>query len=363
VRHGFGAGAVCAALAATLTGCGGGHRRPGATTGAAAPAPSTRTAPSPRPAPPPPRRLRFAGRPRVAAQGIPFPTNVAFDHRGRMWVTSGAGGPRASDGVWYVPRRGPPRHVAAGLETALGLRWAAGRLYVGHITNPSTGRVTVLWGFDGRRFRRRAVALDGLPVGRHTVDSIVGGPNGRLYVGVGSIEDNRGRPGRVLSFRPGGHTARLEATGLRNPYGLAFSGRRLLVTDNGRDDLGPFRPPEELDAFDPSGPVVGFGFPGCHGQGGRSCAGTRAPLARFPAHASSDGLAVEGTRAYVAENGSSFAANPTGSDVRRVDLRTGRSSILWRSPVAHDPLGLAIGPGGDLYVTLFLSGRVIRFAR
>ena len=296
------------------------------------------------------------------ATGIPFATNVVFDHRGRMWVTSGAGGPRASDGVWYVPRDRRPRHVAAGLTTALGLRWAQGRLYVGHITTPTNGRVTVLWGFDGRRFRHRSVALDGLEVGRHTVDSIARGPDGRLYVGVGSVQDNQGRAGRVLSFRPGGHAARLEATGLRNPYGLAFSGLRLLVTDNGRDDLGAFRPPEELDAFEPSGAVVDFGFPGCYGQGGTACAGTRPPVARFPAHASSDGLAIERRYAYIAENGSSFAANPTGSDVRRVDLVTGRSSILWRSPVEHDPLGATIGPDGDLYVTLFISGRVIRFA-
>ncbi len=279
-----------------------------------------------------------------------------------MWVTSGAGGPRASDGVWYVPRHRRPRHVAGGLTTALGLRWAHGKLYVGHITTPFNGRVTVLSGFDGRRFRRRAVALDGLAVGRHTVDSIARGPDDRLYVGVGSVQDNRGRAGRVLSFRPGGHAARLEATGLRNPYGLAFSGRRLLVTDNGRDDLGAFRPREELNAFDPSGAVADFGFPGCHGQGGTACRGTRAPVARFPAHASPDGLAVDGRRAYIAENGSSFAANPTGSDVRGVDLVTGTSSVLWRSPIRHDPLGATIGPKGALYVTLFVSGRVIRFA-
>lgn len=296
------------------------------------------------------------------ARGIPFATNVAFDPRGRMWVTSGAGGPHATDGVWYVPRHGRPRHVASGLTTALGLRWVGGRLYVGHITTPFNGRVTVLRGFDGQRFRHRSVALDGLAVGRHTVDSIARGPNGRLYVGVGSLQDNRGRAGRVLSFRPGGHVPRLEATGLRNPYGLAFSGRRLFVTDNGRDDLGQRRPPDELDAFDPSGAVVDFGFPGCYGQGGPPCRRTRAPVARFPAHASTDGLAIDGRHGYVAENGSSFRARPTGSDVRRVDLATGRSTIFWHSPIEHDPLGAAVGPHGDLYVTLFMSGRVIRFA-
>lgn len=51
------------------------------------------------------------------------------------------------------------------------------------------------------------------------------------------------------------------------------------MTDNGRDDLGPSRPPDELEAFVPGEPVADFGFPACYGQGGGACAGTRAPFA------------------------------------------------------------------------------------
>jgi glucose/arabinose dehydrogenase len=271
-------------------------------------------------------------------------------------VTSGAGGANRSDGVWYVPAGGRPRHVVRHLKTALGLRWAGGKLYVSHITSASNGRVTAFTGFDGTRFTKHSVALDGLRVGRHTMDSIVQGPDGRLYVGVGSTFDNHGRPGRVVSFKPGRHTPRLEATGLRNPYGLAFHGADLLVTDNGRDDLGETRPPEELDAFDPTGPVADFGFPRCS----PSCAGAIAPIATLPAHASTDGLAVKGDFAYVAQNGSTIRRHAVGNDVQRIDLSTGRRTRIWKSPVEHDPLGAAIGPDGDLYVTLFLSGRVVR---
>jgi glucose/arabinose dehydrogenase len=297
-----------------------------------------------------------AATPKVVAKGIPFATNVVFDPAGGMWVTSGAGGANRSDGVWYVPAGGRPRHVVRHLKTALGLRWAGGKLYVSHITSASNGRVTAFTGFDGTRFTKHSVALDGLRVGRHTMDSIVQGPDGRLYVGVGSTFDNHGRPGRVVSFKPGRHTPRLEATGLRNPYGLAFHGADLLVTDNGRDDLGETRPPEELDAFDPTGPVADFGFPRCS----PSCAGAIAPIATLPAHASTDGLAVKGDFAYVAQNGSTIRRHAVGNDVQRIDLSTGRRTRIWKSPVEHDPLGAAIGPDGDLYVTLFLSGRVVR---
>jgi glucose/arabinose dehydrogenase len=293
----------------------------------------------------------------VVAKGIPFATNLVFDPAGGMWVTSGAGGSNPSDGVWYVPKGGKPRHVVRRLKTALGLRWAGGTLYVAHITSASNGRVTAFTGFDGTRFAKHSIALDGLRVGRHTMDSIVLGADGRLYVGVGSTYDNHGRPGRVVSWKPGSHTPRLEATGLRNPYGLAFHGTDLLVTDNGRDDLGETRPPEELDAFDPSGPVADFGFPRCS----PACAGVLGPIVTFPAHASTDGLAVKGDVAYVAQNGSTIRRHAVGNDVQRVDLVTKRRTRLWRSPVAHDPLGAEIGPDGDLYVTLFLSGKVVRF--
>jgi glucose/arabinose dehydrogenase len=306
----------------------------------------------------------------VLAGSVPFPTNIVFDDHGGMWLTSGAGGAQSSDGVWYLPRGGHvPRHVARALHTALGLNWYRGTLYVGSISSPSQGVVTALSGFTGHGFRHRKRVLRNLPIGRHTVDSIVPGPGGRLYVGVGSTFDNKGRPGHVLSFKPDGSSVRLEATGLRNPYGLAFIPHTstLLITDNGRDDKGFFKPPDELDALNVNGGVRNFGFPHCYDQGGPSCRHTVAPLVRFGAHASSDGIAVtaNGKTAYVAENGSSFPQNPTGSDVQKIALHgsgahlTAHRSLLTKAFKSHDPLGAAIGPSGALYVTRFISGGAV----
>ena len=89
--------------------------------------------------------------------------------------------------------------------------------------------------------------------------------------------------------------------------------------------------------------------------------GTRPPLVKFAAHATPTTVVVKGDVAFVVENGSSFAKNPSGSDVQRVDLRTGRHTVFWRSPVKHDPVGAAIGPDGNLYVSLYASGKIIRF--
>ena len=318
------------------------------------------------------------------ASGIPNPSNLAFDARGRLWVTSAGVATAPSDGVWMVPRRGArPRQMVSGLFSALGLTWHRGELYVSHVVPyatfaPShTGRVVAYSGFDGRRFARRRIVVDGLPTGQHRVDSIVAGPGGRMYLGVGSQADNQRSPqplsATVVSFRPHGGGLRAEARGLRNPYGLAVApdGRRLLVSEHGRDDLGLRRPPDEVNLLDPRGPARWFGFPECWDQGGTACRGAAAPLVRLMAHSAPGAIAVAerfgrwGPSAFVTRFGSSFDANPTGGDVVRVSLaRLGRRG----APVERfatgfgrqEPLGAALGPDGSLYVSLWNSGRIVR---
>jgi glucose/arabinose dehydrogenase len=321
----------------------------------------------------------------TVASRVARPTNLAFGARGSMWTTSAGYAPAASDGVWRTARAGArPRQVVRRLDTALGLAWYRGELYVSHrvrIGAARVGRVTAFSRFDGRRFHRRRIVLRRLPVGQHNVDSIVPGPAGRLYVGVGSVANARRgrsrRSGSVLSFLPSGRGLRAEARGFRNPYGLAFvpGTRHLLVSDNGRDDLGLFRPPDELNLVDTARRgSAHFGFPACYGQGGRACARTMPALVRLAPHAAAGAVAVGrrfgryGLSAFVAENGSSFSGNPTGNDVVRISLRRrgrGYRAVVHRFARGfgrHDPLGAAIGPDGALYVTLYRSARIVRFS-
>jgi len=319
------------------------------------------------------------------ASGIPNPTNLAFDARGRLWATSAGVQTAPSDGVWMVPRRGaPPRQVVRGLFSALGLTWHRGELYVSHVVPYATfapahtGRVVAYSGFDGRRFRRERVVVAGLPTGQHRVDSIVAGPGGRMYLGVGSQSDNerssQPRSATVVSFRPRGGGLRVEARGLRNPYGLAVvpGGRRLLVSEHGRDDLGLRRPPEEVNLVDPRGPARWFGFPECWDQGGAPCRGAEPPLVRMAPHSAPGAVVVArrfgrwGPSAFVTRFGSTFDENPTGGDVVRISLA--RLGQKRRAPVERfatgfgrqEPLGAALGPGGSLYVSLWTSGRIVR---
>lgn len=323
----------------------------------------------------------------VVARHLGQPTSIAWDSRGGLWTTSAGYVTDSADGVWFTRRPGArPRHVISRLFTALGLTWYRGELYVTSVRPYSdqvgshVGRVLAFSGWDGRRFHRHRTVLDRIPVGEHTLNAIRPGPGGRLYMGVGSEFDHQGSrhrlSGTVVSFTPRGRAVRIEARGLRNPYGLAFvPGTSILVTsDNGRDDLGLHSPPDELNAFDVSRKAPSFGFPGCFGQGGPACAGARAPLARLAPHASADGVAVAkhwghlGAVAFVAENGSSFARAPAGNDVRAFRLARHRGGLAARPiPFArgfreHDPLAAAIGPDGALYLGLYRSSAVLRLS-
>jgi glucose/arabinose dehydrogenase len=315
------------------------------------------------------------------ATGIPSPSNLAFDGRGRLWATSAGVQAADADGVWVVTRRGArPRQVVSGLFSALGLTWYRGELYVSHIVPHATfaarhtGRVVAYSGFDGRRFAHERVVVDGLPAGRHRPDSIVAGPGGRLYLGVGSESDHQPSSsplaGTVVSFRPNGGGLRVEARGLRNPYGLAVGvGGRLLVSEHGRDDLGLHRPPDELNVVAPRGPARSYGFPQCWGQGGAPCRGTVPPLARLAPHSAPGAVVATrrfgrwGPSAFVTRFGSTFRANPTGGDVVRVSLGGRHPAPVQRFATGfghQEPLGAALGPGGALYVSLWKSGRVVR---
>ena len=312
--------------------------------------------------------MQATGSPTVVASGIPFAANLAFDSSGRLWVAAATLGKGPSEGIWYIPSGGHPVHVVTGLTSPAGLAWVGNRLYVGSTAEVGRGQISVYEGFTGSGFAGHRILIGGLPVGKHLIGSIVQGPEGRLFVGLGAPSDTGGPPGSVRSFSPSGGALVLEATGVRTAYGLAFWGRRLLVTDNGPDYVA--EAPDTLHEFEPAGPVVNFGFPQCYGQGGAACASFPAPLSTFPSHSTPEGIAVKGDVAFVAMYGSfPFAAQKGSSavppeqpaEIVRVDLRTGKSNVFWHSPVDHDLLGLAIGPDGDLYATLFASGKVVRF--
>jgi glucose/arabinose dehydrogenase len=87
----------------------------------------------------------------------------------------------------------------------------------------------------------------------HWTKSLVAGPDGKLYVGVGSnsnvaeygMAEEEGRAA-VWQIDPASGAHRPFATGIRNPVGLDFQGGQLYAVANERDELGSDLVPDYL---------------------------------------------------------------------------------------------------------------------
>jgi glucose/arabinose dehydrogenase len=283
----------------------------------------------------------------TVATRLVHPTAIAFGPDRRMYV---------AEDVGRVVRvvRGRPVTFAAGLRVPLGLLWRGRTLYVSQ-----SGRVDALYA-NGRRRN----VLRGLPFGRHQQNAIVAGPNGRLYLGSGSTCDacreRDRRSATILSFRPDGSGLRVEARGLRNPYGLVFRGRDLYATVNGQDRLGAWEPAESVVLVRRG---RDFGWPRCHPSWRHrrlegACRGVTPPVAYLEPHSSADGIAVWRGALYVSTWGE-YLHRTHGRYLVRI--RKGRVT-RFATGFEH-PLALAVDPSGGLLVADWGRGAVYRIAR
>jgi glucose/arabinose dehydrogenase len=272
----------------------------------------------------------------VYASGLDHPTALSFGPNGRLYVSEDIGSIVSVTGGTTTPKP-----FARNLTVPLGLLWRGRTLYVAE-----SGKVEALRMGGGRR-----VVVSGLPFEEHQQDAIVAGPDGRLYLGSGSTcnacKERDRRSAAILSFRPDGSGLRVVASGLRNPYGLLWVGKRLYVTVNGRDDLGDGEPADSLVRITPG---ANYGWPGCwpsyalHRLEG-TCAGVAPPVAYFEPHSSADGIARWRGDLFVAEWGE-YLSTKHGRVVVRI--RNGRVT-RFASGFEH-PLALAVDPSGDLLV-------------
>jgi glucose/arabinose dehydrogenase len=301
---------------------------------------------------------------RVDATGLTHPTAMAFRPGGGLYLTEDTGR------LVVVPRgRHRARVVAHGLGVPLGLVWLGPtRLVVstqGRLLELRIGRGGSVVG------SRRLVAH--LPYGEHQQDNIVSFA-GRLYFGSGSTcnacVEHDARSAAVLSVKPDGTDLRVVARGLRNPYGLVVDRERhrILVSVNGRDDLGSARDPEPAEMVVQLRSGTHFGWPRCWPSARLlvlvgACRGVAPPLAYLEPHSSADGMAFWHGDLYVAEWGQ-YLSHRFGRRVVRVRL-TGpmRSRVSVFAGGFDHPLALAVDPGGALLVADWGRGVVYRISR
>jgi glucose/arabinose dehydrogenase len=294
------------------------------------------------------------------ARGLSQPTAMARGPDGRLYVTQ-------TNGRIMALRPGrAPRLFARGFSTPLGLTWRGHTLYVSE-----QGRVETLRLRAGAGVARRTLVA-GLPYGRHQQDTIVFGRDGRLYLGSGSTCDvcreRDRRSAAVLSMRPDGSDQRVVATGMRNPFGLAFQPgtHRLYASVNGQDLLGTKNDPEPAEMVVVVRKGQWYGWPTCWPSARLlrlvgDCKGAAAPAAYLAPHSSADGLAFWRRDLYVAEWGQ-YDSNRFGRRVVRIQLnRRGHASrvSVFASGFDH-PLALAVDRRGGLLVADWGTGIVYR---
>ncbi len=295
-------------------------------------------------------------------------------------VKRDANGDGRSDGIEILD---------TGLERPHGI-WLDGKtLYVGE----ENQIVRYRYEPAARTIAGKTVVLADLPDdGGHFTRTIRKGPDGWLYVSIGSscnvcIEDNPWRA-VMIRFRPGVAEPELYATGLRNTVGFDWQPGtgHLYGVDNGRDWSGDDFPPDELNLISQGG---FYGWPYFngnnvpdvdHGDDRRASELTPiAPAHNFQAHVAplsinflkhQTGTPLEGA-AMVGQHGSWNRETKIG--YRVVSLHWGEDGSITQKTFAAGfekdddvigrPVDVIEAPDGTLYISDDYAGAIYRVTR
>lgn len=239
--------------------------------------------------------------------------------------------------------------------------------------------------------------------GGHYTRTLGFGPDGKLYVSIGSscnvCSEKDERRAAIYSMNKDGSDFKSYATGLRNSvfFQWSFVDGKMWATEMGRDNLGDNLPPEEINIIEDG---KDYGWPICYGQNihdtnfdknnyiQNPCVGKMAPKVELPAHSAPLGLAFvpEGSSLggwpedywhdlLVAFHGSWNSSNPVGYKIVRVKLdargnyqgtedfltgflpsgsRNGPREALGR------PVDIVAQPGGIIFVSDDKAGAVYK---
>jgi len=324
---------------------------------------------------------------------LPFkqPTVITFGPDGALYALGVEGDVAKvtdTDGDGFAETITPVyTDTANQLEHAVGMAFYKGVLYIS-----DGGRVSTLTDSDGDgKFDKVTPIVTGLPNQLYTFHSnngIAFGPDGKLYIGVGSSTDHGPlrvkNEASVLRMNPDGSDLETFATGFRNPYDLVFTPQGDLFTaDNSPDAIDaalPYLPPEEVDHVQQG---KNYGFPTVFGfpPPGSDVA---PPVVDLFTSSASSGITYQDNTAFPPDyHGLYLAQFGTGADYpSAAGIHTGRQVVFisltpdghgsftgtWKPfavfrsdlDVLYTPIDVTIGPDGALYIVEWSSAAVFR---
>jgi Raf kinase inhibitor-like YbhB/YbcL family protein len=253
---------------------------------------------------------------------------------------------------------------------------------------------------DDGTFGDLKLLLDDLPdAGQHPDRTIAMGPDGMLYLSVGSTcnacDERNPENATMLQVKPDGSARKIFASGLRNTIGFAFEPGTgaLYGMDHGIDWLGDDEQPEELNLIEHG---KKYGWPYIYGKGGKNpqdeppgditldewAAASEEPVLTTIAHSAPMQMAFyTGTQfpeeyrgdAFLALHGSWNRKPPSGYEVFRITFEDGKptgfepfiSGFLQQTGKGSygfigRPFGVAMAKDGSLFIGDDANGVIYR---
>lgn len=322
----------------------------------------------------------------IFAKNVPDARVLVWDPKGRLLVSSPETG-----NVFALDRDGLRSTVIGGLNKPHGIAFNNGKLYIAE-----TDAVAV-YDYDqatGRAANRKKI-IDLPAGGNHFSRTIAFGPDGKLYIAIGSscnaCVEKDARRATIQVANADGSNVQTFASGLRNAVFFTWSpfDNKMWATTMGRDLLGDNTPPETVNIISAG---KNFGWPYCYGNriwdksfdGSKKaedfCKTVEPPHIEYQAHSAPLGLAfiptswgVEyGQDLLVAFHGSWNRSVPTGYNIVRFKLDAkGKymsaedfiSGWLTSDGALGRPVDLLFDSSGNLFVSDDKAGVIYRVSR
>ncbi len=228
----------------------------------------------------------------VWAGGIKGSIAITFTAQNNAVVSS------IAEGSIYFIKNNPKTNVSegvikmdSGLRAPHGVFYYKGDLYLGEENEIDVYRNLK----EDGTFDKKEV-LASLPTGGHITRTPVVGPDGKLYVSIGSScnvcdPETDPRKATIVRYNLDGTGEEIFARGLRNTVDFTFHNtygvQKIWGVDNGRDSIGDDIPPEEVNIIE-QGKNYGWTF--CYGKD-YCLTETEAPVYEMQAHSAPLGLA------------------------------------------------------------------------